>query len=436
MFINFSSEFFKNLVSHLKTIEYCIIGDHDNLPNSVNHDLDFWTNDLPKFHQILVNTCKDLDFRILMLNKTGNGFNIAVFRKQEDGLCLMKIDVMSNCSYKSLFTIASSSLFSSHTQQKDSFYVSDEFIESFVHLCYPLLEWGRVKNKYHKEILNNIEKAGFVKNLVKLFGKKKARKLHNLITEEAWDKVAKLHFKLKKQLLLRSVFRINFPIVFLKFLMANIMRILKPSGYLLAFTGLDGAGKTTVIHHLENLFVETFKKKKVVSEYWRPYVIPELKKVANLSSNKDDSIPLEAEEREPRGKLISLIKLGYYVFDYILGALKYLKCRNLGGVVLFDRHYLDLIIHPQRFEMNLPKSIFRIAFKLIKKPDLTFFFWASPDVIHSRKVEFSKEEIIKQTELYMQEGSRQKGFYALETNTTIEEEVHEILVAMSEFKRF
>jgi thymidylate kinase len=426
---NFDKIFFETFISSLKELKYCIIGDYDNLPNSIGHDIDIWTNDVDLLIKKIKNTCNELQFRILILNRTANGVNIVCYKKILDSLVIMKIDVMSDTSYKSFLPLVPSKIIEKNIKPFNSFYVANQGLEAAMHFLFPLFEWGTIKKeKYRKEIKSNYKTSTFTTSLQNVFGKTRTDILINLIAADDWEQIAK-RVKIYKLIALASFFlKPQAYDRFFKGLFRNLYRFFKPSGFVLAFCGLDGAGKTTILNNLNKIFINVLKENKVFYSYWRPYLLPELKELFGKKNNKKSSTPvIMATDRKPKNIIISMVKLLYYVLDYIFGSLKYIGKSKKGGVVLFDRHYIDTVVFPNRFQMYLPKSIFLFFYKFMPKPDITFFLWATPDEIHRRKIEFEKEEIKQQIEDYISVGNKIKGFTPIETNTTITEEIDEIL---------
>jgi thymidylate kinase len=90
-----------------------------------------------------------------------------------------------------------------------------------------------------------------------------------------------------------------------------------------------------------------------------------------------------------------------------------------------------MAVHPQRFEMSLPRWMILFFYKLIPKADYTFFLYCTPEEIHQRKQEFTKEEIKVMTDEYLKVGKSIKNFIPIHTNTSIEEEIDEILTHIS-----
>ena len=66
-------------------------------------------------------------------------------------------------------------------------------------------------------------------------------------------------------------------------------------------------------------------------------------------------------------------------------------------------------------------------YKVIPKADYTFFLYCTPEEILKRKKEFTAEEIQQMTDDYMEVGKKFKNFLPIHTNTTIAQEIDEIL---------
>lgn len=434
---SFSEEFFSSLIEKLndRSVRYCVIGDYCGLPESVGHDVDMWTDDVSAFRLALFESVKECGYKVLIDNRTNNGCNVAFFQRDGDSITIMKIDVLVDTSYKSYLTLVDKSLMANNIVAFKNFFVANPEIEATMHFLYPMFEWCKIKkDSYKQDILKYCESPTFVAALERLWNKKTSRKIIGLIKTEDWNEIQCEMKGLRRHAIMKSLFTPSF-IKNVFFTACNVLRrVVKPSGFCLAFCGLDGAGKTTILDELNDIFVDLLKSKKVYYGYWRPFVVPEIRELFGKKNSKSDvdkagmkGRSVNEPEKKPKNTLVSFLKLMYYFLDYRLAPLKYGKIRNRGGMVLFDRHYIDMAVHPQRFEMKISRSIILLLYKLIPKADYTFFLWCTPDEIYERKQEFGKDEIQQQIDSYLMVGKKIKNFIPIHTNTTIAEEIDEIL---------
>lgn len=424
---------------NLRGIHYAISGDYEELPDKVGHDMDLWTDDVKGFREVLLEAITKTNHHVLIDNRTANGCNVAFYKRESDTLTFMKIDVMIDTSWKSILTLVDCETTAKSVAPYRNFFITNPEDEALGHFLYPMFEWGFIKKEQYKtDVKKYCQSEVFFSAFKKLWGGKTAQHVIKMIEDERWDDICKEMGSLKKNALLRGIFKGKTWGNILKTIYYTMHRWFVPSGKFLAFCGLDGAGKTTILDELNKIFVDLLKSKKVFYGYWRPFVIPEIRELFGKKNSKAD-IDVQAQkgvtvvepEKKNNNTIVSLVKLFYYWIDYMLAPFKYGSIRNRGGMVLFDRHYLDMAVHPQRFEMGLPRWLFLLLYKFIPKADYTFFLYCTSEEILQRKQEFTKDEIQKQIELYNEVGKSIKRFVPIHTNTSIAEEIDEILSHIS-----
>lgn len=169
-------------------------------------------------------------------------------------------------------------------------------------------------------------------------------------------------------------------------------------GVIITVSGVDGAGKSTIIEDLKSSFVHKFRKKVVVLRH-RPSILPILSAWKH-GKKKAESM---AAERLPRqgtndSKLSSLFRFAYYYTDYLFGQVYiYVKYVLRGYTVIYDRYYFDFIGDSKRSNLNLNTKLVTWLYKFIYKPKLNILLYASPEVILKRKLELTEEDIKKLT---------------------------------------
>ncbi len=434
---NYNKDFFRLLLAELsnKKISYAIIGDYEKLPDYIGHDIDLWTDDVKGFRRVLFDAIAKTGHHVLIDNRTANGCNVAFYKREGETLTFMKIDVMVDTSYKSILTLVSKETTAQCVLPYKNFYITSPEGEALGHFLYPMFEWGFIKKDIYKADIQKCYQSDVFKAAFQtLWGEKTSQHVMSMIRDGKWKEIEQAMGRLKRKAVLRGSFRTSTWSNAFRTICYMVRRWLRPSGKCLAFCGLDGAGKTTIIDELNEIFVSLLKRKKVYYGYWRPFVIPEIRELFGKKSSKE-GIDQEAQkgktiiepERKPKNQFVSFVKLLYYWIDFMMAPFKYGGIRSRGGIVLFDRHYIDMAVHPHRFEMGIPRKIILFLYRFIPKADYTFFLYCTPEEILQRKQEFTADEIKEQTEKYMKVGKSIRNFVPIHTNTTIAEEIDEIL---------
>ena len=198
----------------------------------------------------------------------------------------------------------------------------------------------------------------------------------------------------------------------------KISRVLKPTGLIIVFLGPDGVGKTTVGEGIKTSIMPAFRKLSCF--HLRPYSF------TRSSSNFKQSIDVtDPHKLETRNQLSSIVKLFYFLADYIFGYLlivRPLKVRST--LVVFDRYYHDLLIDPKRYRYGAPLWIAKLVGWFIPKPDLFVILDAPTAVIQHRKQEVSIEETERQRLAYLEFAKQNANCVVLDTSSTLAEAVN------------
>ncbi|MGY6743732.1 MAG: hypothetical protein ACXIUQ_13415 [Cecembia sp.] len=189
----------------------------------------------------------------------------------------------------------------------------------------------------------------------------------------------------------------------LKYIMDTIKAPFQKKGLILTFSGVDGAGKSTVIDHTKVELEKKLRRKVVVIRH-RPSIFPIL---SALTYGKEKAEKRAANSLPRKGKnksiISSLLRFAYYYTDYLIGQFHvYLRYKSLGDIVLYDRYYFDFINDSLRSNIHLPKWLTKAGYRLLLKPNLNFFLYADAPVILSRKKELDISAINQLTQEYLQ----------------------------------
>ncbi|MCC5927240.1 MAG: phosphotransferase [Bacteroidetes bacterium] len=186
------------------------------------------------------------------------------------------------------------------------------------------------------------------------------------------------------------------------YIIDTLKGFIKPKGMIITFSGVDGAGKSTVIEHIRTEFEKKMRRKVVVLRH-RPSLLPILsawtKGKAQAESDAAHTLPRQGSNQS---MLSSVVRFSYYYTDYLAGQF-YIYIRHVlrGDIVLYDRYYFDFINDSVRSNIRLPERFLRAGYFFLMKPDYNFFLYADADTILSRKQELDRDTISALTGKYL-----------------------------------
>ncbi|MFM8739131.1 MAG: hypothetical protein ACKOC0_02880, partial [Cytophagales bacterium] len=176
----------------------------------------------------------------------------------------------------------------------------------------------------------------------------------------------------------------------------------RKDGMVITLSGVDGAGKSTVIEKLKSKIEKQLRRRVVVLRH-RPSILPILSawKKGRTRAEEEAANRLPRQGRN-RNIASSLVRFFYYYLDYFFGqwyiAIKYVF---RGYVVLYDRYYFDFITDSRRSNIELPTAFARWAYAFVREPDYNFFLFAKPELILARKQELDSLTIEELTNKYL-----------------------------------
>lgn len=177
--------------------------------------------------------------------------------------------------------------------------------------------------------------------------------------------------------------------------------LIKRRGYIVTFSGVDGAGKSTIIEIVKEN-IETKYRKKVVLLRHRPGVLPILSAIKHGKSKAEKiagkTLPRQGKNRSP---LSSTLRFSYYYLDYLIGQIYvYFRYILRGKIVLYDRYYFDFINDAKRSNIEVNRKLSKALYRFVMKPKLNIFLYAQPETILARKQELKAEDIKELTQNY------------------------------------
>ncbi len=217
-------------------------------------------------------------------------------------------------------------------------------------------------------------------------------------------------FRIKAERLIKDIFR-------------KIRRLLRPSGFFVVFMGPDGSGKSTIAEGVLDACHDGYRK--TVHFHWRPELLP---RPGGKRPSIDDNggVPIPALKSK-YGFFMSLLRFSYYYMDFILGYwVKLYPNKAATSLIVGERYYYDILVHPERYGFDLPKWLYRVLIHFIPRPDMIILLSNEPEVIAARKDELPVEEIRRQLHEYRSVIKVTGHSYEISTEGTIDEVVQRV----------
>lgn len=171
----------------------------------------------------------------------------------------------------------------------------------------------------------------------------------------------------------------------------RVKRVLNPDGVSVAFLGPDGAGKSSVIEALPPKLSSVFPRARELG--FAPSLLRFMRRGSQSTS--------EPHALKPRSPVVSLARVAYWMAYYIFGsaALRFTIARST--LVLYDRHFVDILVDQKRYRYGGPLWLLRLVWRCIPKPDLIILLDAPSEVLQARKQEVPMEVSARQRQAYL-----------------------------------
>ena len=163
----------------------------------------------------------------------------------------------------------------------------------------------------------------------------------------------------------------------------------------IAFMGVDGSGKSTLIKELNTKLNKNYKKIKNL--HLRPYL---------FLIDRRTVISNPHSEKTPKSKIISFLQILIWFFIYHFFFLINLNRKN--QLIIFDRYAHDLLFDKIRYRFNLANKFTRFILNFFPKPHLWIILKAPIKLIEKRKKELKTKELKRQMKMYIKFSKKKK----------------------------
>jgi len=184
-------------------------------------------------------------------------------------------------------------------------------------------------------------------------------------------------------------------------------------GLLVAFSGVDGSGKSTQVDLLEDSFEKTQVGVLRIRSRWRPVLsLPLLvimRRLGYARVHRAGGVYIVETRLPSRGGLTSLWCILTQVENIVKTWVKLVFPLLLGRTVICDRYALDMVVDGMAGLHDAPGRM-RLGFQLLRflpRPNFAFFMDIDPEVAFRRKPDLpALEDYVERLRLYRELSSR------------------------------
>jgi thymidylate kinase len=417
----------------------CVLhGDKDHSERfNVKKDVDVISEDPAQVPRILSNA--NVASIVRAFKGAQNTLYTLYLHRQRDGKpVFLELDLWTDCRRKGYVFFDGEELLKAHR----TFEYFDVLSPEFDFTC--ALIKGLVEGLYEDRAqrlseLYSENPSGCTEQLARFFPAAEASLIVGAARSGDWEPVYRQREHLR-QALLENMGReqpLGKPRFWLSEIRTRVKACLQPEGLMVVFLGTDGAGKSTVTARIEQELAPVFSSTK---RYHRPVASPLrwMKRYrtrsgggqgAAVSAADLDAQPAQPHSpgKPPHNLPASLLKLGLWwadftVFGYLLSVYPRMVRSTL---VVLDRYYQDLLVHPDGYRYGGPLGLARLVGRLVPPPHLVILLDAPPEVIQARKQELPFEETAKQREAYLEVVEGLPNAHVVDASQSLDEVVDE-----------
>jgi len=361
---------------------------------SKNSDLDILID--PKALNHLTKFCKNHSY-VDKVNIYTKSFmsSVDIYLKDQGFLA---IDFIHSFKRKHIHFLNPSILLSSASNNAKGYKIPNPKLDfEYTYLFYQL-NGSSVPTKYQKHFLElSIEKGNKILKYIQRkydldqYSKEELMVFNPEIRSKILRKINKLSFNSGAQFIQNCFLYVS----------DAFYDLINRQGMVITLSGVDGAGKTTIIEKIKRELENKYRKEVVLQRH-RPGILPILSAIKHGEIKAEEIAAVTIPRQGKNNNIVSsLARFTYYFSDYLIGQFYvFFKYTLRGKLVLYDRYYFDFINDSKRSNIQLNPLFIKSLYRFIFKPQLNFFLYADASIILGRKKEMDEKQIVRITKLY------------------------------------
>ncbi|HEY0685057.1 MAG TPA: hypothetical protein VGD45_22150 [Steroidobacter sp.] len=180
----------------------------------------------------------------------------------------------------------------------------------------------------------------------------------------------------------------------------------EPCGLLIACLGPEASGRTNVVERLGARPLAPFADAHIMD--LRPHIM--------------HPVPVNPENKVPRGRFGTMAKLMMFVADYWLGYWLQIRPKLVAStMVVSNRYFDDILVDPSYYRIDRFRSLARWLLPWIPRPELWLVFDVPSEVLQTRTREVAAEEAARLRSEYRKVLRRREDVVVLDASKPLDE---------------
>ena len=383
-------------------IAYCVLHGYERLNQEITSDVDCLINRNIKPHALLQLLCQNRDnLGADVVQQRDYYFVLAV--PSGASFRFLQLDFCTDCTVDGVRVLSGNKILASR-RRHEGFWIPAPEME-FVAYLVRILDQDKLTDERIGRLTGafNQSPAAAQERLKAIFGNENASQIvaaaQSGNCSSVQNQAPEMSQAFRKRVLSGHPFAR--PAVAVRTFLKRRHRVAQPSGVSVVFLGPDGAGKSSVISELPARLAPALPRHTCQG------FAPGLRSLwsRKTSPRRTDTPHL----LQPRSAPLAVVRICYWLVFNLLSHLL-LRVAVAGPcLVMYDRHFVDILVDQRRYRYAGPTWVLKILCALAPRPDLVIVLDAPATVLQSRKQEVPLEITAQQCASYrkLAQGIRQ-----------------------------
>ena len=377
-------------------IDFLVLRNYEGLPSFTANEIDVLVapEQVRRAEQTLLAAAQAAGFR---LHNRAEFATLALYLSNRESNAQAHFDLFTALKWRG-FDLLNCGEFLGRRVNQGLFAIPHPADEAATNLLAFMIYTGKVKPKYMPSVAAGFRaEPGLATGLLaETYGQAHAKFLVAAGAHEQWAAIENATGALRRALIFRQLTR--HPWRTIRSLVTDATRLmrrfLRPPGLTVVLCGADGCGKSTAACAIVDGLSGTFSLPKGRHFHWKPPLFSAKRRAARGPVS-------DPHGEAARNPVASFCYFLFHWLEFFLGShLSFRPVTFQGGLVLVDRYYYDFFVDQRRYRLQVPQSVVRLGYTLLKKPDLVILLDAPAEVLQSRKREVPLAETERQCRAY------------------------------------